>query len=106
MPKKPMELLTESMLYVLMAFARGPMTGSEAAAYIQDLTGGRVKLGPATLYTLLSRFREEGYLKETETDGRRRTYAITSSGLMAYETELARLRACIFDAEKSGKEKP
>lgn len=79
MPKKAMELLTESMFYVLMALGQAPMCGIDAAAFIERRTGGRVRIGPATLYTILAKFEREGYIRETAVEGRKRTYAITSA---------------------------
>ena len=102
MPKKAMEILTESMFYVLMALSKSPMCGIDIAAWITSRTRGRVSLGPATLYTVLGKFEKEGYIAETEVEGRKRTYRITSKGLTAYRTELDRLRQCIADAD--GKE--
>ena len=103
MPKKSLESLTESMFYVLMAFCRGPMCGIDAAAFIAEKTGGSLAVGPATLYTILGEFEKEGYLKEIATDGRKRTYAITEKGLAAYDSEVARLRRCVADAESEGR---
>ena len=100
MPKKAMEILTESMFYVLMALSKSPMCGIDAAAWITQRTRGRVSLGPATLYTVLGKFEKEGYIAETEVEGRKRTYRITSKGLDAYRAELERLRACIADADE------
>ena len=102
MPKKAMEILTESMFYVLMALNRAPMCGIDIAAWITNRTRGRVSLGPATLYTVLGKFEKEGFIAETEVEGRKRTYRITAKGLTAYRTELDRLRQCIADAD--GKE--
>ena len=102
MPKKAMEILTESMFYVLMALSKAPMCGIDIAAWITNKTQGRVSLGPATLYTVLGKFEKEGYIAETEVEGRKRTYRITGKGIDAYRTELQRLRACIADAD--GKE--
>ena len=102
MPKKAMEILTESMFYVLMALSKSPMCGIDIAAWITNRTRGRVSLGPATLYTVLGKFENEGFIAETEVEGRKRTYRITSKGLTAYRTELDRLRQCIADAD--GKE--
>lgn len=100
MPKKAMEILTESMFYVLMALSRVPMCGIDIAAWITERTKGRVSLGPATLYTVLGKFEKEGYIAETEVEGRKRTYRITGKGLDAYRAELERLRACIADADE------
>ena len=102
MPKKSMELLTESMFYVLMALSTGPMCGIDIAAWITARTGGRVQLGPATLYTILGKFESERYICETEVHGRKRTYRITARGSQAYLDELERLRSCIADAGKGG----
>lgn len=99
MPKKAMEILTESMFYCLMALRRCPMCGIDIAAFVDGKTRGRVQLGPATLYTILGKFEKEGYIAETAVTGRKRTYAITDNGIEAYEEELARLKACIADAE-------
>ena len=49
MPKKAMDILTESMFYVLMAFTQGPMCGIEIVDFIDRRTKGRIQMGPATL---------------------------------------------------------
>ena len=102
MPKKSMELLTESMFYVLMALQTGPMCGIDAAEFIERRTRGRVQLGPATLYTILAKFEKEKYICETSVEGRKRTYRITSRGMDAYQAEISRLTACLRDAEAIG----
>ena len=98
MPRKPMVVLTEAMFYVLMAFRQGEMCG------IEGHTGGRVKLGPATLYTILGKFEKEKLIRETQVEGRKRSYRITEKGLKAYEAELERLKRCLADAENAGGE--
>lgn len=104
MPRKALECLTESMLYVLMAFCSGPMCGIDAADYIDRASRGRISIGPATLYTILGKFEKEKYIEETEVVGRKRTYRLTTRGKEAYQLELTRLRCCVADAEReSGK---
>lgn len=102
MAKKSMESLTETMFYVLMALKQQEACGIDIAAYIDTKTGGRIKMGPGTLYTILSRFVECGYILETQVEGRKRTYRITSDGAQAYDGELNRLRRCLADAESGG----
>ena len=99
MPKKAMDILTESMFYVLMAFYYSPMCGTDAAQFIEERTHGRILMGPATLYTVIGKFEKEKYIKEVQVDGRKRTYQITDKGRRAYEEELQRLRQCVMDAE-------
>ena len=98
-PKKAMDILTESMFYVLLALMQGEMCGTDAAAFVEERTRGRVLLGPATLYTVLGKFEKEKYIKEVRVEGRKRTYRITDKGRKAFEEELARLRQCVADAE-------
>ena len=98
MPKKPLENLTESMFYLLMAFMRGPACGTDAAAWVREKTGGRCQIGPATLYTILAKFEQEKYIEEIAVEGRKRTYRITGKGRIAYREELERLKRCVADA--------
>ena len=99
MPRKSMDTLTESMFYVLMALMTGPMCGIDIAAFIENRTKGRVKVGPATLYTILGKFETEKYIRETAVEGRKRTYEITGKGFESYREELKRLKQCVIDAE-------
>ena len=99
MPKKSMDILTESMFYVLMALHDGPKCGIDIAQFIEDRTRGRIQMGPATLYTILGKFEKEKYIREISLEGRKRTYEITGKGADAYRQELKRLKQCIADAE-------
>ena len=99
MPKKSMAVLTESMFYVLMALCQRPMCGIDIAEFIDRKTGGRLQIGPATLYTILGKFEKEKYIRQIEVDGRKRTYQITQRGSTACCQELERLRLCLADAE-------
>ena len=88
------------MIYVLkMNFAKEMPCGIDAAAFIEERTQGRLRIGPATLYTVLAKFEKEKYIREILVEGRKRTYQITDKGRRAYEEELARLRQCVLDAE-------
>ena len=99
MAKKPLEVLTETMFYVLMAFHRGPMCGIDIVDFIDRRTRGRIQMGPATLYTILGKFEKEDYIEEVSVEGRKRTYRITALGRKAYNEELSRLKQCVADAE-------
>ena len=101
MAKKPMEILTESMFYVLMVLKQEPMCGIDIAATIEKVTEKRVILGPATLYTVLARFEKEGYIREIAVSGRKRTYEITQLGLHSYKEEMLRLQRCLDDAVRT-----
>ncbi len=98
MGKKRIEVVSESMFYTLMVFLQGEASGVEIASKVEALTQGRVGLGPATLYTILGRFEEEGVIIETGREGRKRFYRLTDKGVKMYQEELERLKQCIRDA--------
>lgn len=93
--------LTEPMFYVLMSFLRQEMCGIEITEFVSQKTGGRVILGPGTLYTLLGKFQEEHLIEETQVEGRKRTYRLTEKGREVYLAELERLRTCVRDGEEA-----
>ena len=99
MAKKSLEVLTETMFYVLMAFQRQEMCGADIVQFIGERTKNHVSIGPGTLYTILAKFEEEKLIEETAVEGRKRTYRITEKGRALYTEEVTRLRACIADAE-------
>lgn len=102
MPKKSLEILTESMFYVLMALSAGPKCGADTAEFIRQKTRNRLRLGPATLYAILAKFEKEKYIEELYAEGRKRTYQITGLGARAYREEIQRLSRCLDDARSEG----
>ncbi len=101
MPRKSLGVMTESMFYTIMAFQSGPRCGTEISDFVEKLTDGRILLGPGTLYTILSKFQEVGYLREVAVEGRKRTYELTREGQTAYRNEIIRLNQCLQDAGRS-----
>lgn len=99
MAKKSLEILTETMFYVLMAFQKQEMCGADIVSFIERRTKSRLHIGPGTLYTILAKFEEENLIEETAVEGRKRTYRITPQGKERYEEEIRRLRICLADAE-------
>ena len=104
MPRKAMDILTESMFYVLMALCRGEKCGVDIVDYIDRLTKNRLQIGPATLYTILAKFEKERYIQEILVEGRKRTYRITEKGITAYRIEVERLKQCVADATEGDEE--
>ena len=102
MAKEPLKVLTESMFYVLLSLLRQERCGTEIVQFVDDTTAGRVPLGPGTLYTILAKFAEEGLIRETAVEGRKRTYAITDRGRALFRQELSRLKLCVADGDREG----
>ena len=96
MSRNPFEPLTGQMFYVLLALQQ-PRCGVEIMEQVRSMTKERIKLGPGTLYTLLARFQETGMIQETQTEGRKRSYQLTSRGKAALLSEYRRLRNMVQD---------
>lgn len=58
---------------------------------VTELTHGRVKIGPGTLYNLLEQFEAGGIIRETRVEGRRRSYLLTEKGQSMLAEEYHRL---------------
>lgn len=99
MPKQALENLTEAMFYTLMALTRGDACGTEITDFAAEISGGAVRLGPATLYTLLAKFEKEGFLTQAGTVGCKRYYRLTAAGKAAYQGERSRLLRCLQNAD-------
>lgn len=84
------EQLSDSAYYILLALLT-PKHGYAMMKYIEELTEGEVKMGPATLYTLVKKLQKSGYivLNEDE-DERRKTYQITATGNTLVQAEIER----------------
>ncbi len=91
--------MTEAMYYVLLALTR-PDHGYGLMQRIRELTGGRVVMGPGTLYGIITRLRREKYITLKEEDGRRKTYLITKKGREALLEEYRRLRRLVEDGRE------
>lgn len=103
-PKKTLEALSEPMFYVLMALHQQNLCGADIVTWVNKKTGGRVALGPGTLYTILPKLTDEGILQEVGTEGRKRTYTMTEKGSMLYEAECQRLQQVVRDIDREGDE--
>ena len=96
MAREKYQTLTEQMFYILLCLCR-ERCGTDVMDAVREMTGGRVVIGPGTLYTLLDSFHRDGLIKETRVEGRRRSYQITAAGLGRLEQETERLRAQLED---------
>lgn len=88
--------MTEAMYYILLALLR-PGHGYGMMQRIRELSGGRLVMGPGTLYGVLSRMNREGLIVLTGEDGRRKNYAITEAGKNVLLLEYRRLKQLVED---------
>ena len=94
--------LTEALFYILLA-ARKPIHGYGIIQDVAEMTGGRVNLGPGTLYGAINSLLDKGWivLYSAELGSRKKKeYVITDMGRMVFNTELLRLRELVANGEK------
>ena len=98
--------LTEALFYILLA-ARKPVHGYGIIQEVAALTGGRVNLGPGTLYGAINSLLEKGWivLYSAEAGSRRKKeYLITEAGREVFAGELRRLRELVSNGKKMEEE--
>lgn len=100
MARKKLESLSEQMYYVLLSLYDRPMHGYRIMQHVTSLTQGRVVIGAGTLYALLARFEEEGYIRLNGTEEGRKSYDLTPTGRQALENEFHRLQQQVADGAR------
>ncbi len=88
--------MTEAMYYVLLTLMN-PNHGYQLMTSIEHVSNGRVRMGPGTLYGVLTRLLKDGLIVVISDDGRRKTYSITEDGKSALKEEYDRLISMVKD---------
>lgn len=95
----------EPTLLLLSALAPGPRHGYALMEAVADLSGGRVRLKPGSLYATLDRLEREGLVGESGTEvvaGRhRRYYELTDAGTEALSGQVDRLERLAATASEA-----
>ena len=98
--------LTPTVFHVLVALASGPRHGYAVAQEVEELTEGRIVMGPGTLYGSLQRMQEAELIQETANPGdaglhadRRRYYKMTPLGSAALKSESERIMRAVTVAQ-------
>ena len=99
MAREKFHTLTEQMFYILLCL-KNECCGMDIMERVKVMTGGRVVVGPGTLYNLLEQFCEAEMIRETRAEGRRRSYILTQQGMDALNREVERLQKQIEDHRK------
>ena len=79
MARKEFETLTPQMFYILVVL-NVPRHGYEIMNEIMRITNDEIRVGAGTLYTLLSRFQNDGYIELVSEIDRKKIYQITKIG--------------------------
>ena len=103
MPRVKFQTLTEQMFYILLCLKQ-EKCGMDILDLVPQMTHNRVSVGSGTLYNLLEQFVEEGFIRETKVEGRRRSYLLTEKGREVLQKEYDRILAQARDYETLFKE--
>lgn len=93
--------LTEALFYILLA-VRKPNHGYGIIQEVEELTKGRVVLGPGTLYGAIQSLVKKDWIRiySEDTESRKKKeYLITDAGKAAFEEERTRLQELLKNAE-------
>ena len=96
--------LTEAVYYILLA-VRNPNHGYGIIQEVQEMTEGRVTLGPGTLYGAINSLLDKEWIElysEEKQSRKKKSYIITSSGKEVFNSEVARLKELVKNSEKMG----
>ncbi len=99
MPREKFKTMTEQMFYIFLCLQK-ECYGMDILDKVPQMTEGRVRVGSGTLYNLLEQFLDEGYIRETKVEGRRRSYIITEKGNEFLNREYMRISSQVKDYEK------
>ena len=93
MPKRKLDPLPSAAFQILLSLANENLHGYGIMRQVEQQTGGRMRLGPGTLYSSIQALSEDGLIEEVDqiTDERRRYYRLTSSGRKLARSEAERL---------------
>ncbi|MHA6251486.1 PadR family transcriptional regulator [Oceanobacillus sp. CAU 1775] len=98
MSKKVENPMTEAMYYILLAL-KEPLHGYAIMEKIEEISNGRIDMGPGTLYGVLKRLEKDNYIDLEESDGRRKVYKMNAVGERALTAEYKRLASMVEEGK-------
>lgn len=98
MPRRKLDPLPSAAFQILLALAGEDLHGYAIMRQVEEQSGGRIRLGPGTLYGSIQTLLEENLIEEVDpaasaasAQERRRCYRLTAAGRKAARTEAERI---------------
>lgn len=98
MPKRKLDPLPAAAFQILLSLAGEDLHGYAIMRQVEEQSGGRIRLGPGTLYSSIQALLEEGLIEEVDLSGksgsfdeRRRYYRLTTTGRKLARAEAEKL---------------
>jgi len=99
MARKEFEVLTPQMFYILLALNK-PRHGYDIMAEVAKMTDNEIKIGAGTLYTLLPKFQNDGYIELVDKQDRKKIYQITNLGRKKLKDEMRKMNIMAIQYKK------
>ena len=96
MAREQFQTLSEPMYYILLALTQ-ERNGVDIMGCVDQISGGRLSVGPGTLYAMLPKFEENDMIRKTRQEGRQKWYMITDKGYRMLQAEYDRLQRMLSD---------
>ncbi|HHY64139.1 MAG TPA: PadR family transcriptional regulator [Clostridiaceae bacterium] len=95
-----MPALTETTYYILLTLYK-PNHGYGIMQQVEELSGGRIRLAPGTLYGALTTMCDKGWITLLPVDegSRKKEYKLTRLGLSILRNEIERLRELVHNGD-------
>lgn len=91
--------LTESTYYILLSLVE-VRHGYGIMQYVEEITEGRLKIGPGTLYGALSKMEKEELIEMVLGNETKKSYALTTKGKKILYWEIQRLKELLRNGEE------
>jgi DNA-binding PadR family transcriptional regulator len=104
--------LTEATFFILLSLSPSPKHGYAIMKEVSDLSNGRVKFSTSSLYGMIRRLLEQGWIKRIDdpepdpTDREQKVYTLTDKGRKLVNAEVERLNSLLNSAEQRTSESP
>ena len=97
----PQQALTEAVFYILLTLQK-PLHGYGIIQSVGELSGGRVKMAPGTLYGALNSLVDKGWIDALpeNPESRKKEYVITKTGKDVLLEELQRLSELVDNGRR------
>ena len=86
--------MTETAYCILLSL-KEPRHGYGIMQYVEEVTQGRIKIGPGTMYGTLSKLENEGLIIQDREEDRKKIYRLNDKGRKVIELEILRLKELV-----------
>ena len=93
--------MTETAYYILLVLNE-PLHGYGIIQKVEQITKGRIRMGPGTIYGTLSKLEKDGVIEIVDMTQRRKIYLQSDAGKQLIMHEITRIKQLVDHAERGG----